>query len=130
MDVAPEQSNFVATNFDSLKEAREDDEAYPRAIVAEGKVVGFLMYSWSKNETTAVLYRMMIDKTQQGKGYGTAAVRAALDEIAQRGSRFVNIIYDPDNHVARRLYATFGFVEIGLDEDDEMVARLALDGRP
>nr|WP_252044349.1 hypothetical protein [Vibrio sp. SCSIO 43155] len=39
----------------------------------------------------------------------------------------VEICYDPENPVAREFYSSFGFVEIGMDEDDEdMIAVLTI----
>ena len=35
------------------------------------------------------------------------------------------LTYRPDNIVARRLYASLGFVETGEHQDDEVVARLS-----
>ena len=40
--------------------------------------------------------------------------------------RKVSISYMPDNPVAKPFYASFGFVEVGMDEDGEMIAELAL----
>ncbi|MBZ9764178.1 GNAT family N-acetyltransferase [Mesorhizobium sp. CA8] len=127
LELMPEQQGFVASNADSLEEAREDDEALARAVVAAGRVVGFLMYSAPDDDDEAIIYRFMIDRREQGKGLGRAAVARALEEIAQLGHmRRVAICYEPDNEAARRLYAGFGFVEAGLDEDGEMTAVLEL----
>ncbi|MDG4884884.1 GNAT family N-acetyltransferase [Mesorhizobium sp. WSM4884] len=127
LELTPEQQGFVASNADSLEEAREDDEAIARAVVTAGRVVGFLMYSAPDEDDEAVIYRLMIDRREQGRGLGRAAVAAALEEIAHPGHiRRVSICYEPRNEAARRLYASFGFVEQGLDEDDEMIAMLEL----
>ena len=75
----------------------------------------------------ASIYRFMIDKEHQGKGYGRAALTKALDEIrAIPGIGKISICYMPDNPVAKPFYASFGFVEVGLDEDGEMIAELEL----
>ena len=42
---------------------------------------------------------------------------------AQPGCREVALSYEPENTVARRLYASLGFVETGEQEEDELVAR-------
>ena len=129
LELLPEQQGFVASNAESLAEARHDDEAIARAVVAGGRVVGFLMYSAPNGDDEAIIYRFMIDRREQGKGLGRAAVAKALEEIDLLGHiRRVSICYEPENEAARRLYAGFGFVEQGLDEDGEMIALLELGG--
>ena len=119
------QAHFVASNADSLAEAEEDADARPRAVYAGERLVGFLMYDASANESEARIYRLMIDPGEQGKGYGRAVVQAALSEIRALGHiREVSICYDPGNEAARWLYRAAGFLEEGRDEDGEMIARL------
>ena len=125
LELLPEQQTFVATNAESLAEARHDDEAIARAVVTAGRVVGFLMYSAPDDDDEAIIYRFMIDRREQGKGLGRAAVARVLEEIARLSYvHRVSICYEPENEAARRLYASFGFVEQGLDEDGEMIALL------
>ncbi|CDX16320.1 GCN5-related N-acetyltransferase [Mesorhizobium sp. ORS 3324] len=127
LELMPEQQGLVASNADSLEEAQEDDEAITRAVVEAGRVIGFLMYSAPQDDDEAIIYRFMIDRYEQGNGLGHAAVAEALKEIAHLGHiRRVSICYEPANEAARRLYAGFGFVEKGLDEDGEMIAVLEL----
>lgn len=118
------QAHFVAGNAASLAEADTDPGASPRAIMDGDTLVGFLMYDAS-DRSDVRLYRFMIDRSQQGRGYGRAGLQAFLDEIAALGgvSR-ISICYEPENVAARNLYAKAGFVEEGLDEDDEMIAAL------
>jgi diamine N-acetyltransferase len=126
LELLPGQQDFVASNADSLEEAGEDGDAVPRAIVADGRVVGFLMYDAS-NDDEANIYRFMIDRREQGRGLGRAGIAAALGEIAGLTHvRKVSICYEPANTAAKQLYASFGFVEQGLDEDGEMIAELDL----
>ena len=54
-------------------------------------------------------------------------MQAAIAEIRQDPRiRIVSICYVPDNAVAKRFYASLGFVETGTDDDGEMTAELAL----
>ncbi|MER8694489.1 GNAT family N-acetyltransferase [Mesorhizobium opportunistum] len=127
LQLAPEQIDFVASNADSLDEARSDRDARPRAVMAGDCVVGFLMYEAPRDDDEARIYRFMIDRSSQGKGYGKAALREVLGEIRGLGHvRHVSICYEPENEAARQLYRTAGFVEEGLDEDGEMIAELVL----
>ncbi|QND54381.1 GNAT family N-acetyltransferase (plasmid) [Phyllobacterium sp. 628] len=127
LQLAYEQLDFVANNADSLDEAALDADARPRAILAEDRVVGFLMYEAPIDDDEALIYRFMIDRAFQGRGYGRAALRELLEEIRRLGHvRHVSICYEPENKGARHLYRTAGFLEEGLDEDGEMIANLDL----
>jgi len=130
LELAPGQEDFLASNAESLKEAKRDRDARPRAVVADGRVVGFLMYDAPKGDDEAVIYRFMIDRNAQGRGYGRAALLALLEEIRGLGYvRKVDVCYMPENEGARRLYRAAGFIDEGLDEDGEMIARLRLSGK-
>jgi diamine N-acetyltransferase len=130
LELSPEQRDLVASNAESLDEARSDPDARPRVVYAGERVVGFLMYDAGQPDDDpreAVIYRFMIDRGSQGEGYGRAALAKALDEIrAIPKVSKVFISYMPDNPVAKPFYASFGFVEVGTDEDGEMIAELAL----
>ncbi|WP_333822564.1 GNAT family N-acetyltransferase [Pinisolibacter sp.] len=126
--LAEDQTDLVASNVDSLAEADEDADARPRAVAAAGRIVGFLMYELFDGGRAANIYRFMIDRAEQGRGYGRAALARLLDEIAaEPGVEQIEICYMPENAGARRLYAAAGFVEVGVDEDGEIIARRAVD---
>ena len=127
LELAPDQMDFVASNAESLDEAVTDRDARPRVVMAGDRVVGFLMYEAPQDDDEARIYRFMIDRAHQGRGYGKAALREVLDEIIGLGHiSHVSICYEPRNAAARQLYRAAGFVEEGLDEDGEMIADLAL----
>jgi diamine N-acetyltransferase len=130
LKLAPEQKDLVASNLYSIAQAQFDPNARPRAVYAGTELVGFLMYNvWETDERTrkASIYRFMIDREHQGKGYGRAALARALDEIrATPGVKKVSIGYMPENAIAKSFYASFGFVETGTDDDGEINAELTL----
>jgi len=71
----------------------------------------------------------MIDKKFQGKGFGREAVRLALEFIKtwpQGQAEYCALSYEPENTVAKALYESFGFVENGETDGDEIVAVLKL----
>ena len=130
LKLAPEQKDLVASNLYSIAQSKLDPNAHPRAVYAGKELVGFLMYDvWETKEKIreASIYRFMIDAKHQGKGYGRVALARALDEIkATPGVKKVSIGYMPENVVAKQFYASFGFVEVGRDEDGEIEAELTL----
>jgi diamine N-acetyltransferase len=126
LELAAGQEDLVATNLESLEEADEDPCARPRAIYADDRLVGFLMYD-TPDEGLVTIYRFMIDRREQGKGYGRRALVVALEEIrAMGGAREVSICYMPENVGARHLYRSAGFDEVDVDEDGEIIALLPL----
>jgi len=128
LELDADQRDLVASNLYSLAEAKFTPLARPRAIYAGTRLVGFLMYdAGDDNEPhRALIYRLMIDRRHQRQGYGRAAFERALDEIrALPGIATVSICYAPENP-AKTLYASVGFVEMGRDEDGEVVAELSI----
>jgi diamine N-acetyltransferase len=130
LKLAPGQEDLVASNLYSIAQSKFDRNARPRAVYAGKEIVGFLMYDvWETEDKTraASIYRFMIDRKYQGKGYGRAALARALDEIkAHHAIRKISVGYMPENPVAKPFYASFGFVEAGKDEDGEIIAELKL----
>lgn len=130
LKLAPGQKDLVASNLYSIAQSKFDPNSHPRAVYAGKELVGFLMYDvWETTEKTreASIYRFMIDRKHQGKGYGRAALARALGEIrATPGVKKISIGYMPENALAKSFYASFGFVEVGMDEDGEVEAELNL----
>lgn len=91
------RGSFVATNPWSLSQAlAEYDIAWPRAILAGNEVVGFLMLEidpYEEDGRPFWLWRLMIDGEHQGNGYGAAASKLAIDEVAQtRRNRAIHLL--------------------------------------
>lgn len=132
LEVTDEQEDYLASNLYSLAESKYNPYAVPMAIYAGKRMVGFLMYEslTDDGEPHAYsLYRFMIDERYQGKGYGRASLLALLKHIGKRDTRLtrITVCYEPENTPAKKLYASLGFREIGLDEDDEMIAEIRYD---
>ena len=131
LTVSKSQKNFVATNEISIIEAYTaitgNGHAFPFGIYDEDKPVGFLMIGfdvddyWTDAPEIAKgnynLWRLMIDKAYQNRGYGKEAVSLALEFIKS---------YEPDNAVARQMYRSFGFEETGEMDGEELIAVLRL----
>ncbi len=124
------QDDLVASNLYSIAESHYDPEARPRAVYAGKRVVGFLMYDVHRTRgkvLEASIYRFMIDRKHQGKGYGRSALSSALEEIrAIPRVKKISIRYMAENPVAKPFYGSSGFVEVGKDRDGEVIAELKL----
>lgn len=100
-------------------------EWQPLAIHVEDRTVGFVMWARDPADGSYWIGGFVIERTEQGKGYGRAALTALIESLRTKpGCRAIALSYIPDNTVARDLYASLGFRETGEMEDDEVVARL------
>ena len=142
-----EQKDFVAPNEISIVQAYTaqgtDCSAFPFAICNDKRVVGFLMVGYNEAalyvdeddvaptalQNNYSIWRLMIDKRYQHRGYGREAINRALEFIRTwpcGASELCEISYEPENTSARALYLSMGFVENGEKDGDETVAVLKL----
>ncbi len=126
--VSKEQRTFVSDRAKLLARAYAYRAQRSRAflICADDLPVGMGLYYDEPELQSYELSQMFIDERYQGRGYGRAAVRAILDELKADG-RYDKVIlcYIEGNETARKLYESFGFVEIDRD-GDEIVMQLPL----
>lgn len=113
----PEGENFVASNAVSLAQAwlyRDDGDVFPFAIYDDDTAVGFMLLEEDIEEKRLDLWRIMLPPEQEGKGYGTAAVRLLI-QYAKDSGRYHNLylLCAPGNVVARHIYDKLGFQPTG-----------------
>ena len=119
LDVTKEQEDYVACNMWSLVEARYNEGYETRAIYMKEEPIGFFMWV-QESKIKISIWRFMIDKEHQQKLIGRVALNLALVEIKRVSDlQEIEICYNPKNPVAKRFYSSFGFSEVGMDEDDE-----------
>ncbi|GAA4403886.1 GNAT family N-acetyltransferase [Fodinibacter luteus] len=135
LTVAAGQERFVAAPTYYLTMCAYDDVWHPMSVHdADGSVVGFLMWGIDEADGSCWLGGVLVDARHQGRGVGRAAVLEALRMLREhRGASEFALSYDPDNSVAKGLYASLGFAETGEVDEGEVVARLSTGpdaGRP
>lgn len=133
-----EQKDFVAENIQSLAEAyatrNEGNNALPLAVYHDDELIGFVMIGkgtvGNEEESALIkdnycLWRLMIDKKFQGKGFGKQTMDAAMALIRTfpfGEAKKVWLSYEPENTRAREIYNKYGFVENGEMCGNEIVA--------
>ena len=112
---------YCASNIFSLAQAKVYPEAIPLAVYNDDVPVGFVMYGIEPLDNDEYwIDRFMIDEKHQRKGYGERALRMLIDSIRQDKTHDkIKISTNPENTVARRLYAKVGFRETGELHDGE-----------
>ncbi|MEK4630422.1 GNAT family N-acetyltransferase [Solibacillus sp. FSL R7-0682] len=104
LTVEEEQKTFIATNLFSLAQAKAYPECICIAIYYEDSLVGFAMYCIDAEDHEYWIYRFMIDKRYQGKGFGKAAMKKLIDRIKEDHThRVVYLSFEPDNSLAKKL---------------------------
>jgi len=73
--------------------------------IAEGAVVGYVLYGASEDEWEITV----LESLREGQGIGSALVRAVLESAKKAGCRRVWLITTNDNTRAIRFYQRFGF---------------------
>ena len=128
---------FVATNEVSLRQADETNAEHPGvarpfAIYAGEKLVGFCMFAFApkakEKDDRYWLWRFMIDKKEQGKGYGQAALNEIIKYFKENGADMLYLSTEPENERGLHIYHKFGFRETGIISGDEVVLMRMLKG--
>jgi diamine N-acetyltransferase len=124
LHLPPRQSGRIASNLYSLAEAYVEPQLQPRAIYADGRMIGFVMYEFDAEDGCYWIPRFMIDIRYQGQGYGRQAIQAVIDELrSQQPDAPIMLSITPDNEVARNLYLSLGFVDTGRHKRGEDILR-------
>jgi len=119
LKVAEHQKSFVSTVAYSLAQAWVYKSAYPFAIYANDKAVGFIMLGYYEERKQYTLWKFLIDERYQNKGYGRKALLLAIDYLID--SFEVTEIFTGVslcNETAKHLYASVGFEATGVVEDN------------
>ena len=135
LDVAEEQRQFVATNAQSLKDAASPG-AWPRALTLGDEPVGFMMLFDPSLEgaddpdcpdDAVYLWRLMIDRSVQGRGFGIQAVEAAIAYARERGARRLLVSCVPGPGSPQAFYERLGFEPSGRVIDGEVEMERVVD---
>ena len=143
LEVFDNQKSFVATNNSSIIEAyiaiTENNDVFTFGIYKDDIPIGFLMIGYdviSDDEDAPMIakgnyniWRLMIDKKFQGKGFGKKAMNLALEFVNKfpcGTAKYCWLSYESDNNVARQLYKSVGFVETDEKDGEEIVAIMKL----
>jgi|LGOV01.1.fsa_nt_gb diamine N-acetyltransferase len=122
LKVKQDQKKFVATNTISLAQAYVfKDFARPFAILKGTKVVGFIMFEINKTEDEYSVWRFMVDKRYQGKGYGKEALKLGIDYLVQEGATIIKLSHVKGNEGTSKLYLNCGFTYNGELDGEELV---------
>ncbi|SIO85830.1 putative acetyltransferase [Nocardiopsis sp. JB363] len=130
--VRKDQNTFVAPVVTSLAEAYASRETVWTRLILDGdRPVAFVMADFAPDEDEpdfqCGIWRLNVAEGEQGKGYGSFAVRAFLEEARGRGNKRVTVMWVPGEGGPAEFYRKLGFHDTGRVFDGEVVAELFLD---
>ena len=113
---------YCASNLYSLEQAKIYPHEITLAIYNDDIPVGFIMYGKEPRDNHEYwIDRFMIDEKYQKNGFGEQALKMIIDTIKQdKTHNKIKVSTNPENMVARKLYAKLGFYETGEFQDDEV----------
>ncbi|MGG0753025.1 GNAT family N-acetyltransferase [Brevibacillus laterosporus] len=121
-----DQKAFVASNLYSLAQSKFLPDFETLAVYKDQKMVGFVMFGKDPDDSQYWIYRLMIDASHQGKGYGIKTMKQVIERIkAKTDTTDIMVAYHPENHAAAYLYKKLGFTIIGKAPWGEIMTRLS-----
>jgi diamine N-acetyltransferase len=136
--VSPEQTDYVAGVSASIADAADTPDAAPwyRAVYDDDTPVGFVMLSDGITPEDMAnpeylgpyfLWRLLIDRRYQGKGYGAATIGLVVDHLRTHpDARVLLTSCVPGPASPLGFYLRQGFHRTGQVHDGEVVLELAL----
>ena len=120
------QKGFVSTTAESLAQAYVYSEtAFPFAVYSDSEIVGFIMMGYYREKAYYTLWKLLIDRKYQHRGYGRKALELGIAFLKEwYGVSAVFTGVSPGNTAAKNLYRSMGFRETGLFENNMEEMRL------
>jgi diamine N-acetyltransferase len=127
-NVSEELERFMSRNLDTTLGNDQSSDYAPYAIMTdEGRMVGFIMVGQKLEEGSYWLAKLMIDTCERRRGYGTGAMRQAIQMLKESpGCKSIQVTYHRDNVAAKAMLDRMGFVSVGDGKEGPIVATLVV----
>ena len=124
------QEKYVSNPIPSLAQAYiYREQCQPFGIYDEDKMVGYVMVIYDYDIPEYDIWHMMVDYSNQGKGYGRVALEQLIAYIKEKpfgGSDKITLTCNKDNKGALKLYHNVGFTETGAEDEYEIELSMVL----
>ncbi len=134
LNVKEDQKDYVASNSVSIAQGHYSKSAWFKGIFYDDRPVGFVMLDLIEEENKCFLWRFMIDREYQGKGFGKIALTQVIDFVRSLNLyTYIATSYVPAENGAGGFYKNFGFIEseeitkeFGIADSDEIGMKYTL----
>lgn len=108
---------YVAPVVFSIAEAYVTPSAWPRVILDDDEVVGFVMANWDAEneipEFRSGIWRLNVADEAKGRGVGRFAVTEVAAEARRRGFDRITVLWEPADDGPEGFYLRLGFRKDG-----------------
>jgi diamine N-acetyltransferase len=124
---ADQKQHYPRSNAYSIAEAHFAPDAWFRGIYAGETPVGFVMLSLIPERAEYFLWRLMIDRRYQRRGYGRQAMRTVIEYVRTlpNATEFYTS-HLRGNQCAAALYSDLGFQYTGDETGGDLLMRMSL----
>ena len=134
LGLKPGQEQFVSpVSYAAAAAVTPAHSAWQRVVLDEGegnRVVGFIHGNFdpeaSQEEFRAALWRINVDADAQGKGVGTFAVNALIEEARKREVQRLTVIWERGEDGPENFFLHVGFQPIGETPYGEVIGAIEL----
>ncbi len=117
LKLKPGQEKYVAPVVHSIAEAYVTPTAWPRVVLEQNQVVGFIMGSFDPDheikEFRAGIWRLNVAGEAQGRGVGQFAIDELAKEARSRGITHITVLWIPGEDGPEGFYQKCGFIPTG-----------------
>ena len=128
LEITEKQKGFVALPSEAIAASKFYEYYVNRGIYLGDEPIGFLQYypNYRDGKSNEIFIdQLLIDVSQQRKGYGTKAIELAIQEIKTlNGITSISICYVEGHDVMKHFFERFGFEVVNQEEFEETIMEL------
>jgi len=131
LGLKPGQEQFVSpVSYSAAAAVVPAHSAWQRVVLDDDHVVGFIHGNFDpdapQEEFRAALWRINVDAEAQGKGVGTFAVNALIDEARRRGVGRLTVLWERGEDGPENFFLFIGFSPVGETPYGEVIGAIDL----
>ena len=131
LSLKPGQEQFLApVSYGVAATVMNPQTSWQRVVLDGDRVVGFIHGNFDpeaqQEEFRAALWRINVDAEAQGKGVGTFAVQALIEEARSRGVDRLTVLWERGEDGPEEFFLHVGFTPIGETPYGEVIGAIEL----
>lgn len=131
LGLKPGQEQFVSpVSYSAAAAVVPAHSAWQRVVLDDDRVIGFIHGNFDpeaqQEEFRAALWRINVDADAQGRGVGTFAVNALIEEAQRRGVERLTVLWERGEDGPEDFFLHVGFTPIGETPYGEVIGAIDL----